>query len=122
MQLGLLEEVVDTKMGLHEEVADTKKDLHEEIVDTKKNLHKELDLRIQGTQVKIETTRCGLETKPTEVTGEFLHGLDITWHEFKTQLADVEAQAEHCSCRRTGTGVGAALLPKFNGSTSWAVF
>lgn len=59
-----------------------------------------------------------LKTQLAEVTGEFLHRLDITWHEFKTQLAEIEAQAEHESCGRTGTGIGVAQPPKFSGSIS----
>jgi hypothetical protein len=69
------------------------------MADTKKGLYEELDLRIQGTQVEIETTR----------------------HEFRTQLAEVEALSEHGYRGRTGTGVGAAQAPNFDGLTSRAV-
>jgi hypothetical protein len=33
-----------------------------------------------------------------------------------------EAQIEHQSCGRTGTSIGVAQPPIFDGSTSWAVF
>jgi hypothetical protein len=39
-----------------------KTDISEQIADTK-NLHEELDLRITGTQVEMETTPRGLETR-----------------------------------------------------------
>jgi hypothetical protein len=88
------------------------KSLCKETVDTKKDIHEELNLRIQGTQVEIETTLHGLET---------FHKLHYhTQCEFKTHLAEVEARAKHRSCR-TGTGVGAARPPKLDRSTSWAV-
>jgi hypothetical protein len=44
-----------------------------------KDLYTELGLRIQGTQVQIETTRTPEET---------------AWCEFKTQLAEAEARAD----------------------------
>jgi hypothetical protein len=70
------------------------------------DLHEDLDIRIQGIHFEIET-RTPLET---------------TWHEFETQLAEVETRAERGSCRRTGTSTGAVQPLKFNGSTSWAMF
>jgi hypothetical protein len=69
-------------------------------VDTKNDLHEELKMQL------------------AEVTGEFLHRFGITWCEFKTQLREVEAQTEHESCGRTGTGIGVAQPPKFDGSVS----
>jgi hypothetical protein len=54
------------------------KSLHAEIADIKKDLHEEFNIRIQGTQVKMETT---------------LHGLD-------TRLAEVEARVECGPCWR----------------------
>jgi hypothetical protein len=69
--------------------------------------HKELDLRIQGKQVEIDATRTLVET---------------TRCEFKMQLAKVEAQAERRTCGRTGTDIDAVQPPKFDTSTSLAVF
>lgn len=72
----------------------------------------------------------------TEVTGDFVQGLDLTWPKFEMQLKEVKAWASHMAgmlsttepradcrcCRRTGTGAGTAQPPKFNGSTSRAMF
>jgi hypothetical protein len=68
--------------------------------DTKKALYTNFDLRFHGTQVEIKMRRTVVE---------------ITW-----QLMEVKAQAG--SCGRTGTGVGTVQPPKFDRSTSWAVF
>jgi hypothetical protein len=69
-------------------------------VDTKKDLHEELKMQL------------------AEVVYEFLHRLDITWSEFKTQLAEGEDQSDYESCWRTGTGIGMAQPPKFDESIS----
>jgi hypothetical protein len=69
-------------------------------VDTKNDLHEEL------------------KTQLAEVAGEFLCRLHITWHEFKTQLAEDEFQAKHESYGRIGTGIGVAQPPKFDGWTA----
>lgn len=50
-----------------------------ETVDTKNDLHKELDLRIQGTNVEIETARTLAETM---------------WSGLETRLAGVKAKAQ----------------------------
>jgi hypothetical protein len=57
-----------------------------------------LDYRVQGTQINMQTTKalvetmwCGLETKLAEVKGDFVQGLNLTQHEFKMQLKEVEA-------------------------------
>lgn len=75
-------------------------------MDTKKDLHEEFDLRIQGIQVEIETrTPAGTpQCKFNMQLAEFVQGLDITWHKFKTQLAEVRALAMCRSCGR-GTSV-----------------
>jgi hypothetical protein len=46
--------------------------------------------------------------------------IEATWREFKTQLKEIQARAE-CG-RGTGTGAYAAKPPKFDGTTSLAVF
>lgn len=72
--------------------------------DTRKALYANFDLRIHGTQVEIEMRML----------------VEITWCEFKMQLTEVEVQAG--SYGRTGTDIGAAQPPKFDESTSWAMF
>jgi ribosomal protein L6P/L9E len=54
--------------------------------------------RTQGTQAKIEAMKTlvdtmwqGLKAKIAGVTDDFLKGLETARHEFKTQLAEVEA-------------------------------
>jgi hypothetical protein len=46
--------------------------------------------------------------------------LEATRREFQTQLKEPEAGAERGIA--TGTGVGEVKEPKFDGTTSWAVF
>jgi hypothetical protein len=60
------------------------------IANTKKDLHEELDLRIQGTQVEIETTRTLAETiqpefktQISEFANECVQGLDVTRNKLK---------------------------------------
>jgi hypothetical protein len=77
------------------------------IADTMKDIHEDLDLRIQGTQVEIETMKTLVETM---------------WHGLKTRQGEVKAQAWCGSCSRTGTNVGIVQPPKFNRLTSWAMF
>jgi hypothetical protein len=72
-----------------------------------KNLCEELDSEIQEARIDIQITKTLVETMG--------HGLN-------TRLAEVEVRTEHGACRRTGTGVGGVKPPKFDRSTSWAVF
>jgi hypothetical protein len=92
---------------------DTKKDFHEAIVNMRNGLHGELDLMFQVEarimKAKIRTSQERMEAK-----------IEATLHKFQTWLKEVKARAD-CG-RGTGTGMGAAKLPKFNGSISWAVF
>jgi hypothetical protein len=53
-----------------------------------KHLYNELEFKIQRTLVKTEITRTRVK---------------IMRHKFKTQLAEVRAQAKHGSCGRAGT-------------------
>jgi hypothetical protein len=76
------------------------KSLQENLADTRKDLHEELNLMLQ---VEGQTTKALIQA---------------TWHDFQTQLKEVEVQAE---CRR-GTGSGLAKPPKFDGTTTWAMF
>jgi hypothetical protein len=71
-------------------------------MDTRKDLHEELNLRIQATQVEIVTMRILVET---------------ALFELRMHLAEVEAQAELGSRRRTGAGVGEAQPYKFTSAT-----
>jgi hypothetical protein len=94
-----------------------------------KDIFISLDHSTQGTQVKIETrkslvdtTWLGLKAKIAEVTGDFFKGLRTARHEFRTQLEQVEARAEHRYCHRMGSRAGVVQTTKFDGSTSWAVF
>jgi type VI protein secretion system component Hcp len=79
---------------LQETLADTKNDLHEEA----RTMKAEIRINQERMEAKTETIR----------------------REFQTQLKEVEAGAE-CG-RGTGTGMGAPKSPKFDGTTSWAVF
>jgi hypothetical protein len=60
----------------------------------------EFELRTLDTRIDIQTTKTLVETN----------------------VAEVKPKAERASCSRTGTGVGAVQRPKFDGSTSRAVF
>jgi hypothetical protein len=77
------------------------KSLLETITDTMEHLHEELGPMIQGepqmTKTLTDTMRRGLEAK----------------------MPEVEAQAERGSA---GTGADGVKPPKFDGTTSWAVF
>jgi hypothetical protein len=78
------------------------KGLLQTITDTREHLHAEHGLMIQSetqmTKTLTDTMRRGLEA---------------------ANIAEVEARAQS---ERTGTGAGTAKLPKFDGTTSWAVF
>jgi hypothetical protein len=50
------------------------------------------DINIQTTKALVETTQCGLQAKIVEITDDFIQGLDLTWHEFKTQLKEIKAR------------------------------
>jgi hypothetical protein len=76
------------------------KSIQENLSDMRKDLHKELGLMLQ---VEAQTAKALIQA---------------TWHEFQMQLKEVEARAE---CGR-GTGSGLAKPPKFDGTTSWAMF
>jgi hypothetical protein len=65
--------------------------LREERADMRKHLHKKLRIQVER---QAETTQHGLKAKTAEVTNDFLQGLETTRHEFKTQLAEVEAWAQ----------------------------
>jgi hypothetical protein len=56
-QLRILQSLNKSTRSLHRRTEDTNRDIHEENAETKTDLEEELDLRIQGTQVEIETTR-----------------------------------------------------------------
>jgi hypothetical protein len=87
--------------SLKSDITDTKKDFYNAMANTRNDLHDKLNLMIQGEaqmmKTLIDTTQQGREAK----------------------TAEVKARAE---CRRTGTGVGAAKPPKFDGTKSWAMF
>jgi hypothetical protein len=78
------------------------KSTQETLVDTRKGLEKELGLMFQ---VEAHTTKILIEANRRDL---------------QTQLKEVEARAERR--RVTGTGEGAAKPPKFDRTTSWAVF
>jgi hypothetical protein len=102
-----------------------------------------LDHRTQRTQAEIEatktlvcTTKRGFVAKIAEVAADFLGGLETTWHEFRTQLADVgvrrarefseysttEARTDRGSSQRAGSDAGVEQIHKFDRLTSRAVF
>jgi fumarate hydratase class II len=99
---GKIDETHEDLQAIKTSVDKRTKSLLETIKDTREHLHKELGLMIQGeaqmTKTLIDTTRRGLEAK----------------------RAEVEARAQRS--KGIGTGAGAAKLPKFNRTTSWAVF
>jgi hypothetical protein len=78
------------------------KNLLETITDTRKHFHVEVGLMVQGEE---QMTKSLIDTAP--------RGLEV-------KMAEVEALVERG--RGKGTGAGAAKLPEFNGTTSWAVF
>jgi hypothetical protein len=80
------------------------KSLLETITDIRVHLQKELGLMIQ------------VETQMTKII------IDTTGRGLMAKIAEVEVRAESGFCQRTGTGTGVAQTPKFDGSTSWAVF
>jgi hypothetical protein len=67
-------------------------------------------------QVKTQALKAEIRMNQERVEAE----IAATHHEFQTQLKEVEAEAKHG--RGTGTSVGAAKQPKFDGTTTWAVF
>jgi hypothetical protein len=46
--------------------------------------------------------------------------IEVTQRKFQTQFKEVESRA--IRGRGTGIGTGTAKTPKFNGTTSWALF
>jgi hypothetical protein len=62
IQIGLVEILSNHGRSLREKIEDTKDNLHEQIVDTEKDLREELGIRIQRTQVEIDTTRTLVES------------------------------------------------------------
>jgi hypothetical protein len=64
----------------------------------------------------IEQTRRCFVARQERMEAE----IEATWREFRTQLKEVEAGADHE--RGIGTGAGAAMPHKCDRTTSWAVF
>jgi hypothetical protein len=101
----LNEKVDETQLDLQavKTSLDTWRKNHQEsLADTRKDLHEELGLMFQ---VEVKTVKALLET---------------TQQKFQSQLDKVEARAEW----GRGTGACASMVqpPKFDGTTSWAVF
>jgi hypothetical protein len=103
---------VDMWIGtLKGDIMDTKKDFQKAIENTMNNLHEELDamFQVEATIIKAEL-KINQERMEARIEG--------TQHDFQTQLKEVKAGGK----RERGTGTGAAKPPKFERTTSWAVF
>jgi ribosomal protein L23 len=91
------------------DISDRKKNFHKDIKNTRNDLHEELDLMFQ---VEVEAIKTEIRINQKR--------MKATRREFQTQLKGDEAEAERG--KGTRTGAGAAKRPKFDGTTSWAVF
>jgi hypothetical protein len=99
---------IDTWTGsLKDDIMGIKKNLREVVANTRKDLQTELNIRA---------------FKIGEAMDNFLEGLEATRCKFKMRLAKIKARAALGVGGHTGSDARRAKPPKFDGSTSWAVF
>jgi hypothetical protein len=110
----LTEKIDETQVDLQavKTSLDTRaKSRKETLADTRNALHEELGLMVQ---VETQTTKTEIRMTQERMETE----IAAARREFQTQLEEVEVGAEP----GRGTGTGAMKPPKFDGTTSWAVF
>jgi hypothetical protein len=102
VDLQLVMTYIDTSAGsLKDDITNTEKDCHQVIANTRKDLNEELGLMFH---VEAQTTKALIKPTPCE---------------FQTQLKGVEALA---GAEEDRNRQGAEKPPKFDDTTSWAVF
>jgi hypothetical protein len=110
-----LEETIKTRMEnavvyLNQQTQGLRKELDEKIMETHQNL--------QVVMTSIDTWTGSLQDDITGVKKD----LDIRAKGLEARIVQVEARAELDVGGRTGNDAGRAKPPKFDGSTSWAMF
>jgi hypothetical protein len=91
-------------------------------------LREELDGKIMETQRHVQVVQASINTWTGSLRGDMTDikdlqkELDSRAQGVEVRMAEVEARVELGVCGRTGSDAGWAKPPKFDGSTSWAMF
>jgi hypothetical protein len=114
-----LEETIKTRMeyvvvSLSQHSQGLREELDEKIMETQRH--------VQVVQASIDTWTGSLQGDITDVKKDLQKELDIRAQGLEVRMAEVEARVELGVSGHTGNDARRAKPPKFDGSTSWAMF
>jgi hypothetical protein len=81
-----------------------------------RNLREDLSRNIEAGQAEFE------ERVTRNLREDLSRNIEVTRQDFETQLADLEARTRRAGGNSAGVNADKVKPPKFDGSTSWAVF